>query len=174
MIAAYHGHKNIVQILLERDADLNAKDLFGKTAFDRAKNPQITKLLQNRQDRDDGKQVQQSTSNSKPRHQSPNQFSSTGGKFSSTYSGGQSFSRQNSNAKPKLNTTRSGVSDASPLNKKQFLSPQGQNTFSQQSQYSQSGGKEVSVCVCVVGGGEDFRSVGEVRILLQIRVIENA
>jgi len=39
MIAAYHGHKNIVQILLERDADLNAKDLFGKTAFDRAKNP---------------------------------------------------------------------------------------------------------------------------------------
>lgn len=47
MIAAFNGHKEIVRLLIERNADTTIQDCFGKSAADRTKDPQILKLLQN-------------------------------------------------------------------------------------------------------------------------------
>lgn len=46
MIAAYHGHKHIVWELLSRNADANIQDSFGKKAIDRAKDPDVIRILQ--------------------------------------------------------------------------------------------------------------------------------
>lgn len=45
MIAAYHGHRHIVRELLLRKADASIQDLFGKKAVDRAKDPEIIRML---------------------------------------------------------------------------------------------------------------------------------
>lgn len=46
MISAYNGHKDIVRLLLEKNADATIKDCFDKTALDRAKDQKIIKMLQ--------------------------------------------------------------------------------------------------------------------------------
>jgi len=46
MISAYHGHKQVVKELLNRNADTSIQDLFGKKAIDRAKDPIIIRMLQ--------------------------------------------------------------------------------------------------------------------------------
>lgn len=45
-IAAYHGNIEIVQILIENNADVTNQDSFGKRAIHRAKDPRIIKMLQ--------------------------------------------------------------------------------------------------------------------------------
>ena len=51
MIASYHGHKEIVKILLENNADINIQDCFGKRAIDRSKDNMIIKMLQNEEEK---------------------------------------------------------------------------------------------------------------------------
>ena len=46
MIATYNGKKKLVRLLLENEADISLKDRFGKTALERAKNPQMAQILQ--------------------------------------------------------------------------------------------------------------------------------
>lgn len=48
MIAAYHSFTPVVQLLLEHDADASIQDKYGKTAFDRAKDPELKNLLRER------------------------------------------------------------------------------------------------------------------------------
>lgn len=46
MIAAYKGHQEMVQLLIEEgEADVNIKDAMGKRAQDRAKNSQIFYII---------------------------------------------------------------------------------------------------------------------------------
>jgi ankyrin repeat protein len=37
MIAAYKGHQDIVELLIEHEADVTLEDSFGKRALDRSK-----------------------------------------------------------------------------------------------------------------------------------------
>lgn len=46
MISAYHGHKQVVKELINKNADTSIQDLFGKKAIDRAKDPIIIRMLQ--------------------------------------------------------------------------------------------------------------------------------
>ncbi len=45
MIAAYHGHTDLVAYLMRKGADLSIKDASGRTVFDYAKDKKITALL---------------------------------------------------------------------------------------------------------------------------------
>ena len=45
MIASSHGHLNVVEYLIRREADVNIKDDSGKTALDYAKTPEIREVL---------------------------------------------------------------------------------------------------------------------------------
>lgn len=45
MIAVYHSSVSIARLLLDNDADVNIKDYYGKTALDRAKNPELQRLI---------------------------------------------------------------------------------------------------------------------------------
>jgi hypothetical protein len=47
MISAFHGHREILKILLDHGADTEIKDLFGKKAVDRAKDQNTANLIQN-------------------------------------------------------------------------------------------------------------------------------
>jgi len=51
MIATYHGHANIVKILLDRGADTEIADCFGKKAKDRAKDSTIIRLIEKADDK---------------------------------------------------------------------------------------------------------------------------
>ena len=51
MIASYHGHKEIIKILLENNADIYIQDCFGKRAIDRAKDNTVIKILQNEEEK---------------------------------------------------------------------------------------------------------------------------
>ena len=51
MIASYHGHKEIIKILLEHNADIYIQDCFGKRAIDRAKDNTVIKILQNEEEK---------------------------------------------------------------------------------------------------------------------------
>lgn len=65
MIATYHTHKNVVKILMERGADTNVQDTFGKRAIDRTKDPNIINLLER-------KPANEKSSNSTSKNQASN------------------------------------------------------------------------------------------------------
>ena len=44
-LAALHGNTEVVDFLLKKEADPNAKDEYGQTPLDRAKNEEIKQLL---------------------------------------------------------------------------------------------------------------------------------
>lgn len=46
MISTYHGHRDIVRLLLDYNADVNVTDCFGKRAVDRAKDSAIIRTLE--------------------------------------------------------------------------------------------------------------------------------
>ena len=47
MCASQYGHKEIVQLLLDFNADIDLKDNKGKTAFDLAETEEIREMIQN-------------------------------------------------------------------------------------------------------------------------------
>jgi hypothetical protein len=46
MIAAYNSHKEIVKLLIDKNANVTIRDCFDKTALDRSKDSYIIKMLQ--------------------------------------------------------------------------------------------------------------------------------
>ena len=46
MISTYHGHRDIVRLLLDYGADVTIADCFGKKAVDRARDTAIARILE--------------------------------------------------------------------------------------------------------------------------------
>lgn len=47
IIAAKHGHKDVIEVLLEHNADLHRKNAQGQSALDVARRPEVLQALKN-------------------------------------------------------------------------------------------------------------------------------
>ncbi len=137
MIATYHGHANIVKVLIDRGADIDIADCFGKKAKDRAKDNTIIRLIE-RADNKSTYSASKSASNKKTpsRQTSPQRSpqSSAQKKLASTL--GSGFSKT-SLSKAQLTAARIGVETSAFMKTQTLSSPQNTlSKFEKQSSFS--------------------------------------
>jgi len=138
MIATYHGHKEIVRLLIDNKANAHIQDCFGKKAIDRTRDPEIIKLLETTEEVIANEYAKNGAIQVNP--YSPKFSPKT--RYASTQASGIFSSKGGSANKPRLSSAHRDV-DKSILRSHGFLSPQ--NTSMTQQSFSRD--REVSVYV---------------------------
>lgn len=135
MIATYHGHRGIVKILLERGADVDVSDCFGKKARDRAKDEVIVKMIEKGvHTYSGGKTMSNKKPPSRPSSPQRSPQNSVQKQLSSTFG---SFSKQTSASKGKISTARAlNMETTSFLKTQNLASPQSYNKLDKQNSFS--------------------------------------